>query len=630
MKHKKPEYEIIGDASLRVCVEKLHEQFKLCEREYGREHRRMQVLDLTDHGGLWEALSAKVPAYQVLPDTNHVAYIKNNLIASIYTVAKCAELLPTSEEDKEIVTHINVALEQEWNLTNISKMQKQAGNNAALHNIGITQVGWDENVISSGNVIQKGQVRAKNISPLKFMRDPYAIDLQNAGYCMTYDKFHKTVFLANKNYRDRFNDFLESRKNADTALVIPEMMGAKTSATDKDYYTLVTFWEKVVDNDGNVVIDEIHTVNAEYVLYVRNAIKPNKFPFAILYCNEPGDALIGISEPARIFANSVAYNIMDSISLTSVYKNQRPPKFVSSSAGLNINSFAKHANDADYTFIVNGDASKAVHYHQFPQVDPHIGEITARLDNNIKLVTGVDERYTGRDTGSIITTGGIQDQINRVTVIDTPKIENFEDYTKQLTELVLSNLIEFGSKRKYWVKSRTKNNADKTVDVDFPKLDVDTVFSYQINISSELPRNKARIAEMANQLMEKQMQYQQQGESVDLITVEEWLMMQDLPMKEYMLERMGIQRMNNEVENVSQTLFEFAELTKQGMNPQDALMATAKSLRDKKAGLAPDQVSADPLSAAGIMPANTPMPQFGGAPAAGGGDLGVDPTQFMQ
>ena len=603
--------EKINGVKLRVPLAKLREQFDLCRSQYAKEHRRMQVLDLTDRGGLWEALGAKFPAYQILPDTNHVAYIKNNMVASIYTVAKCAELLPTSEKDKNIITNVNVALEQEWTLTNIAKMQKQAGSNAALHNIGITQIGWDENMISGGDVIQKGQVRAKNISPLKFMRDPFAIDLKNAGYCMTYDKYHKSAFLANKNYREEFKKYLESKKNSGTILNTPEILGAKVSSTDKDYYTLVTFWEKVEDEEGNIVIDEIHTINAEAVLYIRQAIKPNKFPFAILYCNEPGDALIGISEPARAFANSVAYNIMDSISLTSAYKNQRPPKFVSQESGLNTNAFAQHANDADYTFVVNGDASKAVHYHQFPQIDPRTGEIAMRLDNNIKQVSGVDERYTGRDTGSIITTGGIQDQINRVTVIDTPKIENFEDYAKQLTELVLANLIEFGAKRKYFVKDETKVKTYKTIEVEFPKLKTETAFSYQINISSELPRNKARIAEMANQLMEKQLQYQQQGESVDLITVEEWLMMQDLPMKEYMLERMGIQRTNNEVENVAQTLFEFAELTKQGMSPQDAMMAVAKSLRDKKSGKAPAEPEIDPLMAEGAMPTDVPTPQFG-------------------
>lgn len=606
----KEKKETINDAELRVPITKLREQFDLCKSQYAKEHRRMRVLDLTDRGGIWEALGAKFPSYQILPDTNHVAYIKNNLIASIYTVAKCAELLPTSDKDKDIITNVNIALEQEWNLTNIAKMQKQAGSNAALHNIGITQIGWDENMVSGGNTIQKGQVRAKNISPLKFMRDPFAVDLKNAGYCMTYDKYHKSAFLANPNYREEFKKYIESRKNSGTILDIPDIIGAKSGSTNDDYYTLIIFWEKVEDENGKVVIDEIHTINAEAVLYVRNAIKPNKFPFAVLYCNEPGDSLVGISEPARIFANSVAYNIMDSISLTSAYKNQRPPKYVSSSAGLNINSFAKHANDADYTFVVNGDATKAVHYHQFPQVDPHIGEITSRLDSNIKLVSGVDDRYTGRDTGSIITTGGIQDQINRVTVIDTPKIENFEDYAKQLTELVLANLIEFGGKRKYIIRDPEKANTYKTVEVKFPDLDINTLFNYQINISSELPRNKARIAEMANQLMEKQMQYAQQGDSVDLITTEEWLMMQDLPMKEYMLERMGVQRMNNEVENVSQTLFQFAELTKNGMSPQDAMLATAKSLRDKRAGRAPAEDEVDPLMQQGLVGNEAPLPEF--------------------
>lgn len=607
----KPEQETINGVKVRVPIAKLREQFDLCISQYAKEHKRMQVLDLTDRGGLWEALGAKFPPYQILPDTNHVAYIKNNMIASIYTIAKCADLLPTSEDDKEIIININNALEQEWSLTNISKMQKQAGANAALHNIGITQIGWDENMISGGDSIQKGQVRAKNISPLKFMRDPFAIDLKNAGYCMTYDKYHKSVFLGNSNYRDEFKKYLTSRKQSGTILSTPEILGAKSSSTADDYFTLVTFWEKVEDENGKIVIDEIHTINAEAVLYVRQAIKPNRFPFAILYCNDPGDALVGISEPARSFANSVAYNIMDSISLTSAYKNQRPPKYVSSSSGLNINSFAKHANDADWTFVVNGDASKAVHYHQFPQVDPHIGEITMRLDNNIKQVSGVDERYTGRDTGSIITTGGIQDQLNRVTVIDTPKIENFEDYAKQLTELVLANLIEFGGTRKYLVKDLEKVNTYKTIEVKFPALKSETVFNYQINVSSELPRNKARIAEMANQLMEKQMQYTQQGESVDLITVEEWLMCQDLPMKEYMQERMGVQRLNNEVENVSQTLFEFAELTKQGMSPQDALLAVAKSLKDKRMGKIPEEPQVNPLIQEGMVPENVPTPEFG-------------------
>ena len=56
------------------------------------------------------------------------------------------------------------------------------------------------------------------------------------------------------------------------------------------------------------------------------------------------------------------------------------------------------------------------------------------------------------------------------------------------------------------------------------------------------------------------MQYQQAGQSVDLITTEEWLQLQDLPFKELMLERMGLQRLDNATEDVSQVLFQYADL----------------------------------------------------------------------
>ena len=597
-----------------VDIGTLKSYFDTCRAEYATEQTRMKVLDLTDRGGLWKALGAKFPSYQILPDTNHTSYIKDNIVASIYTVAKCADLLPTSEDDKSIITNINIALDQEWNLANIGHIQMQAGSNAALHNIGITQVGWDESVIPSGNTMQRGQVKVKNIHPLKFMRDPYATDLQSSGYCLTYERYHKSVFLSNPNYREEFKKFTEGHvSGADVLLDIPQAVDAKQPGAGKDYYTLVIFWVKTEDKDGNVQIDEIHTLNVEHILYVKKAIKPNKFPFAVLYCNDPGDSLIGISAPARAFANSVAYNIMDSISLTAIYKNQRPPKFVSSSSGLNLNSFAKHANDADYTFVVNGDASKAVHYQQFPNIDPNVTNLKLGLQTGLQMVSGVDERYTGRSTGSIITTGGTQEMLERVTVIDTPKISNFEDYTKQLTELVLSNLIQFGGKRKYFYPIPNRVNEYKTVEVDFPKLDPDTAFSYQINISSELPKNRARIAEMANQLMEKQMQYQQAGQEVDLITPEEWLMLQDLPTKEFMLDRMGVQRLNSALEDVSQTLFQYAGLTKNGMDPNEALMAVARTMKDKRQGKIMQEPAIDPLVQAGggTLPSDTPVPEFG-------------------
>ena len=84
------------------------------------------------------------------------------------------------------------------------------------------------------------------------------------------------------------------------------------------------------------------------------------------------------------------------------------------------------------------------------------------------------------------------------------------------------------------------------------------------------------------------MQYREQGGGgVELITEEEWLMFQDLPNKEYMLERMGIQRLESNVEKVSQVLFQYSDLVKQGMDPNEAILATANSLSQPQMDMGP-------------------------------------------
>lgn len=571
---------------LAICKQ----HWDVCKSEYVKHHKRMRILDETDRGHLWKALNAKFPPYQILPDTNFVNYVKQNVVASVYTVTKCADVLPTSENDKDLVANINVALENIWSLGNLGYAQYQAGERAALLNLGITQVGWDDEVIGGNTTdhnFYKGNVTVKNIDPMKFMRDPYADSFDNAGYCMIYDAYHKSAIAKNPLYKDAFKEYIDKCAYS-TNEELPKLDAQKSASGKKGYYNIIIHWIK--NPDGTV--DEIHTIDNAYILYEKKDIKPATFPFALLYCELPAGDLIGTSPAAKIFANNVAYNLMDSIALTAEYKNQRPPKFITSQSGLNINSFSKHGDEADKTFVVNGDASKAVHYHQFPQTSPNLQYIKQGLQSGVQIVSGVDGRYTGRDTGSIITTGGTEEMLNRVTLIDTPKIMNYEAYAKRLTQLVLSNFIHYSPKRSFYYK---KPNTTKweSVALDFPKIDNDTLFNYQIIISSELPKNRQRVAAMANMLMEKQMQYQQQGTQVQLITEEEWLMFQDLPNKEFMLERMGVQRMQDATQEVAQVLYDYAGLIENGMTPNDALLATAQHLKDTRVGTAPEE-SLDP------------------------------------
>jgi hypothetical protein len=201
------------------------------------------------------------------------------------------------------------------------------------------------------------------------------------------------------------------------------------------------------------------------------------------------------------------------------------------------------------------------------------------LNFDIKNVSGVDDRYTGRNTGSIITTGGVNAMLDQVTMIDAPKVENYEAYAKRLSELIISNYIRFSAmERKYFVRDAQNPGKWRTVAVNFPKIDNDTLFEYELSISSELPKNKSVIQSMADKLMQMQMQYNGAGIDADLITPEEWLMYQDLPMKEYMLDRMGMQRAQNWTEITSQIVNQYGGLIEQGANPEDAILATADTM----------------------------------------------------
>lgn len=570
---KKDNIELPGG----ITIEKLTEYFNIGKAEYSAAQRRAQKLDATDRGKLWEAVRAAFPKYQILPDTNYVSYVKNNILASIYTVGKSAQLLPTSDQDKDIVMQLNVAMDNLWATLDVAGYQMQAGERAALLNYGITQVGWDNSIITgTGDAFRKGEVVLKNIDPLKFMRDPFAKDIETASWCCTWDSFHKSVILDNPKYKEEFKKYIQDNKESADATGDMISMNtdhvSKTAQGKKGYYTIYSYW---VNKDGK--IHEIHLVNNEHVLLCKQDIKPATFPFAELYCNLPAGDLFGTSECSKIFANNLAYNIMSSIILTSEYKNQRPPRFVNGQSGINVATFVKHGNDADRTFIVQGDATKAVHYQQFPQPTQQAVQSMGFLSADVKTITGVDDRYTGRDTGSVLTTGGIENMLDQVTMIDAPKVENYERYCKRLTYLIVSNCLNFSMKRKYFTQN-PRTLEWKTVEVDFPKIDPDTIFSYELSISSELPKNKSRIESVANHLMEMQMQYQGQGIDVDIITPEEWLMMQDLPLREYMQERMGVQRTQNWVSLVSQAVTQYAGLVDNGVDPEEAIAATADTM----------------------------------------------------
>ena len=582
---KKQTKDIYGSDLLPEGVKLSHikEQIKNTDAQYTKVLERMRILDGTDRGKMWDVIRARFPRYQLTPDSNWVNYIKENLVASIYTTGRYAQLMPKSDEDISFVVEFNSALETIWDNIKAEYYQFLAGERAALLNIGITQVGWDKTLIGgTKNHWYQGDIKFKNIDPMKFRRDPYADTFDNAEFCYYYDDYSLAVIKAKELYRARLAEIEKAigtldNTNSLTEAITPATDRQNKSTTSSNYHR-VTYFYSVYNDDSEkegYKIAEIHLLDDEYVLYCNKDLKPRMLPFAILYCNEPAGDIVGTSEPAKQFQSNLAYNLLNSIYATHAYKAQRPPRFVNADSGINLRQFAKYGNDADKTFIVRGDATTAVHYAQFPQLPPELLQVKQDLGKDIKECSGIDEMYAGKNTGSIQTTGGMDTLMEATSQRDNQKLLLYEEYTKRLTELVVNNLVQFGDKRSYTVTDPITQQT-KMVTFDFPKIDDDIRFRYSLDIDTYLPRNKARLAMIANMLLEKQAQYKPDPE---IITVEEWLLMQDIPFKDMIFKRMGIQRNTRITEQVAQTLEMFATLVEGGVEPDLAVEQVANQLQ---------------------------------------------------
>ncbi len=550
---------------------------------YTKITERMRILDGADRGKVWEVIKAKFPSYQLTPDTNWVNYIKENLLASIYTTGRFGTLIPKSEADVKFCIEFNAAMEIIWDNIKADYYQLLAGERAALLNLGVTMVGWDKRIIGgTKNEWYKGDIIFKNIDPMRFRRDPYADEFDNAEFCFYFDDYALPIIAEKPDYAERLQEL---------KVLLDEKLGAYTATTENSAstdrktpdatstgYHRVTYYYHKYENaqspDG-FSIAEVHLLDDKYVLYCKADLKPRMFPFSLLYCNLPAGDIVGASEPAKIFGNYVTYDLLNSIYATYGYKAQRPPRFVNIQSGINLRQFAQYGNDADKTFPVNGDARQAVHYAEFPALPPELLTVKNNLAVDMQATSGIDGSYTGKNTGSIQTTGGMDTLTAMVTQRDNTKVALYEQYTKRLEELVVSNMILFGDKRKYTVKDPITQGT-KEVLLDFPTVDDDIRFRYALNIQPYLPRNKARLAMAANMLLEKQAQYKMDPA---IITPEEWLLMQDIPFSDLIFKRMGIQRNTQITETVAKTLEMFADLVEGGIDPEEAVAQVANQLQ---------------------------------------------------
>lgn len=546
-------------------------------KEGRRPHEKVwRLIDAYDSGRFWETVKLKISKHQLLPETNYINYIKTNYCNSIYSGDYIGTVLPRSQEQQQPVYHLNRFIEYIFDKLNINYYKLLAGERAALLNFGAIQFGWDNDVVDGVYKKHKGEIEAKFIDPINLYLDPAVIDYQKGRALIIEDEVSIKELEMEPRFREAIKDYLKQNNNR-----LPQPMdtgsyfGKRQPTSEDQIVRLLTIFYK---EDGK--INQVWMLEDGYILDEKKDIRPRRFPVCVLYANPPIHDPYGASTAKLILSNVLTINILDSIEATYTYASINRTKLVNRESGINIEAFSKYGNDPNKLFLVNGRPADLVHYVDLPQLHPGLPALRQRLEYAIFLITGVDLRYTGRDTGSITTTGGIEALQARLMMTDNVRLKMLEKFIKDVTHIIVDLYKEYGGQREFPIRTKTGEILE-TIEIDFDAIrSLD--FDFTVDVGPYLPKNRARLAEAANIIMEIQAQY---GINPPLITPEEWLMYQDFPQKSMILDRMQQNRYHDDTEELMADITSFSALTQQGVRPEAAVEILAEERRLKREGI---------------------------------------------
>jgi hypothetical protein len=346
----------------------------------------------------------------------------------------------------------------------------------------------------------------------------------------------------------------------------------------------------------------------KHILDISPNIQPNIIPFVPLYDEKIPNNFWGISKCYKVLSLVLTLNQLDSIEATGYFKNQNPPEFINSLAGLNVSDYQNKRDNPNAAFTVTCDPKIVQAYAQRPDIPKTVDTFRQYLIEEIANISGVDAAYLGRSYGSIQTTGGVQQAVDRSTMRDNNRIKMIDKFIRKEIEIMCQFYIAKGHAEQFFdvnTKNFTNGNAENTTPLEFDPTALIAREDIIIDVSNVAPRSNQSMEDAAMQLMEIQMKYDPQSKGyADFITPEEFIQWLNIPKSQQniILERMRAQQENLKLEEYTAVITAFGQLVDGGMDPEQALLEVAKQVEASKLGQLPATQGLGATNTNGQMP----------------------------
>lgn len=588
---------------------------------YKTEQARIfKVLDAADHSDIWKTYKRKIPAHVQTPVHNPITIIKEATKASIMPTSFQGEFRPLTLDAKEIASVCNKYFSMKWASASMDQINDEAGDYAFLLGTSGVLFGWNSNIIDypdvSGyfNLAKNNKFQAKAWHPSNIFPDPSAETVEEMSYLFFVErkskKFLKTIA--------RFQEAMYAIENANDVYgnVNSNIVNDQSRKDMSESVTFITCYKRVnrytVDPETNQAsimpkVDVIYLAGKN-ILDISPNIEPNIIPFVPLYDEKIPNNFWGVSKCYKVLSMVITLNQLDSIEATHYFKNQNPAEFINSMAGLNVANYQNKRDNPDAAFTVNCDPRLVQAFAQRPDLPKTIDGFRQYLLECIANVSGVDAAYLGRNYGSIQTTGGVQQAVDRATMRDSNRIKNIDSFIRKEIEIMCQFYISHGEAEDFYDPTGMGNHEGAQDAEHVLQFDPATLIGredIQIDVTNSAPRSNQSFEDAAMHLLELQMKYDPAAHGyADFITPEEVINWMNIPrsQKHILMERMRAQQENMKVEEYTAVISAFGQLVDGGMEPEQALIEVAKQVEASKLGQLPAVSGLGAQNINGAMP----------------------------
>ena len=518
-----------------------------------RKDNTWRELDSFDRGDQWND-KGSMPSWIPKPSTNYINHVKKLKTGELIIDNYLGELKPLAPEQADNIFLLQKSYEQLWEKLNVRFKIVDVVQTSRLLGTGILYIGWDENYIGgTRNHLFQGEIMITAIEPTTFFLDPQAFDLEEALYCGTYTRTTVDHIKADASIeKEAKKKFIENRKNNQYASedqgTRGEIYARDYSSYQEDVVDLITFYEKVANEDGGFSINVTYIADGIILKEVKG-IKPNVFPFIILRQHGARQDFWGISDCQLILPNVKMINKVQSIIGTIATLYQNPQKIVYEGAGIDPRIVSKYGNAYGLVYLSkHPDLQNVIKNVEVSEIPMALMSYIDFLKRDIQEFTGLTDIATGQGAGSLQTSSGVQSLIERSLVGNQSEYVAFEKFLEKLSYMLIHLAIEYYTdERLMRMKSEDPNGDAEYEYIPFnAEFFKDIAWDFSIDITQKLKHTEQSNQEKMRMLAEWQLQY---SPDISIVTPEDMIKAFNPQNRDIILARIEQERQQKSMEN---------------------------------------------------------------------------------